>query len=99
MDFSFTVQFESVSAWRANQRLMTQYLETELFQMIYATPQGAMRARFAVERLSWAQRMDKIAQMAQIVYDALKPRGGVPMVFADYRQVRYNEKKGTKRKG
>ena len=87
MAFNFAAQFESISDWRANQRLLTQFLETEMFQMVYATNQGAIRARFAVEQLSWAQRADKIGQFSQIVYDAVKPQNGVPLAFPEYRQV------------
>ena len=87
MTYDFAAQFESISDWRANQRLLTQYLETEMFQLVYATKQGALRARFAVEHLSWAQRMDKISQFSQIVYNAVKPQNGAPLAFPEYRQV------------
>ena len=58
--------------------------------MIYANHKSAMRARFAVENLSWVQRADKIGQLAQTVYDALIRDDRGPLGFPEYSQVSRN---------
>ena len=87
MRLDFTAQFDSISDWSANQRLLTQYLEHELFFMVFANRRSAVRARFAVEGLSWAQRADKISQLSQIVFDSLMRVDVGPLTFDEYSQV------------
>ena len=87
MRLDFAAQFDSISDWGANQRLLTQYLEHEIFFMVFANRKSAVRARFAVEGMSWAQRADKISQLSQIVFDSLMRENGGPLTFNEYSQV------------
>ena len=88
MSFNFQAQFDSISRWTGNQRLLTQYLETEVFGMLFANPKSAMRARALVENLSWAIRMDKIASLAQLLLDTTNRHGTNPVPYPEYSQVR-----------
>ena len=87
MPFNFVTEFESISRWSGNQRLLVQFLETEVFSLVFADPKSAVRARFQTEQYSWAIRMDKISELAQFMLDTAVRHTDAPVPHIDYSQV------------
>ena len=67
--FSFVAVLAEVSKWPYTWRLLIQFLETRLFQLVFTENCVALRARAFVETLTWENRAIKVGTLAQMVYD------------------------------